>query len=154
MAAMELRRLGPAWTRPLTALRATVSSTPHLDGGVLSQRRGLTTRRAALASATAVSVRPRRPRRLTLVVSSADGSIEVDLLRLGDVNGWSRTAEELEALADGIAPVAGPVAGALRTQAAFLRSDVPYVSMSPLAAFVGPAEGPVDRVRDAMPDWP
>ncbi len=151
---MELRRLGPAWTRPLTTLRATVTGAPQLDDGVLSQRHGLTTRRVPLASATAVTVRPRRPRRLTLVVSSADGSIEIDLLRLGDVNGWSRTAEELEALADGLAPVAGPVAEALHAQAAFLRSDVPYVSMSPLAPYLGPAEGAVDRVRDSLPDWP
>jgi hypothetical protein len=151
---MELRRLGPAWARPLTALRETVTGTPLLDDGVLSQRRGLATRRAALATASAVTVRPRRPRRLTLVVSSAEGSIEVDLLRLGDVNGWSRTAEELEALADGLAPVAAPVAEGLRAQAAFLRSDVPYVSMSPLAPYVGPAEGAVDSVRDALPDWP
>ncbi|MFP5336256.1 MAG: hypothetical protein ACLGIV_13190 [Actinomycetes bacterium] len=150
MSRMELPRLRARWRRPFAALAWPVRGRPVLAGGVLRQRRWFRSHRVELATA-GVTVQPRRPRRLALRVSSGASAVEVDLLRLTVTDGWSRTPEELDALADALDAVAAPVAGALRQQAAFLRGDVPYLSFSPLAPYVGRDGSVIEDIGHALP---
>lgn len=147
---MELPRLRAAWRRPFAALAWPVRGRPVLADGVLRQRRWFRGHRVELATAD-VTVQPRRPRRLALRASSGASAVEVDLLRLNVSNGWSRTPEELEALAEGLDAVAAPLAGALRQQAAFVRGDVPFLSFSPLAPYVGRDGSVIEDIGHALP---
>lgn len=147
---MELPRLRARWWRPFAALAWPVRGRPVLTEGELRQRRGLRVHRVELATAD-VTVQPRRPQRLAVRTASGTSVVEVDLLRLTGTNGWSRTPEELEALADGLDAVAAPVAGALRQQVAFLRGDVPYLSFSPLAPYVSRDGSVIEDIGHALP---
>jgi hypothetical protein len=150
MSRIELPRLRARWRRPFAAVAWPVHGRPVLLDGELRQRRWFRFHRVVLATAD-VAVQPRRPRRLVLRVSSGARVVEADLLRLTDTGGWSRTPGELEALAGDLDAVAAPLAGALRQQAAFLRGDVPYLSFSPLAPYVGRDGTVMDDIGHMLP---
>jgi hypothetical protein len=149
--ALPLPPLRAAWRSAVAAPGRVAAGVPVLEGTVLSQRRGLATRRVDLAAATSVEVLPRRPRRLALRAGAGGTAVQVDLLRIDAIPGWTRTPAELEALAAALEPSAAPVAEALRRQAAFLSGDLPEPYLSPLAAFVGKSGSVVDDIGHGLP---
>ena len=114
----------------------------EVPGYVLRQRRGLLpSRRFALGAVTSLRFVPGN-QKLSLAVDAGRREIVVELLRLTQFRELSRTPDELEALADGLATAAvrdGEVAvAALRAQARHLASEHSGGAMvSPMAPYVG-----------------
>ncbi|NHC45947.1 hypothetical protein [Motilibacter aurantiacus] len=141
--------LGPV-RRALRLRTRPMRGVPRLRGAVLEQRRGAFVRRVPLRGAT-VELVPARPGRL-LLRATAGRSIEVELLRVRPGGGRSQPVGELLALADAVP--AGPVALALREQAAYLSRGLALPDFSPLAAQVGRSGTRLGDIADGIGSLP
>ncbi len=126
--------LGPV-QKLLRAGGAVHHGRPVLRDGTLRQRRGVFVRDVDLRDAV-VELVPRRPGTL-LLCASAPGKVEVELLRVRDMGGRSRTPAELEALADALGEDAAPIAKALFLPAAYTGRNFSLPNYSPLAPYAG-----------------
>lgn len=146
------RLLGPV-QRVLRVSTLLYRGVPRLEVHDLVQRRGFLVRRVHLRTA-ALDVLPGRPGRVLLAAEHGRTVVQVELLRVWDTGGRSRTPAELDALAAAVGPARAALLSALQLQATHLRSSFGPPELSPLAAYAGQSGTVLSEIADTIGGLP
>jgi len=146
------RLLGPV-QRVVRVSTLLYRGVPRLEEYDLVQRRGFLVRRVHLRMA-AFDVLPGRPGRVLLAAEHGRTVVQVELLRVWDTGGRSRTPAELDALAAAVGPTRAALLSALQLQATHLRSSFGPPERSPLAAYAGQSGTVLSEIADTIGGLP